>query len=419
MKKKIDETSRNALWLMAGRCFQLGIQLLTGLWVARYLGPEHYGLLSYAGACTALAASFCQLGLPATLVKELTDAPDREGEILGTALVLRFLSSLVCAGCILLATESQTIVALAALGMVLQIADSLQAWFLWRRQSRITAAAMLAGSAAGAAWKLSLLILGKGVTWFALATAIDHAAVGILFLLFYQRKQGKPLRFSPALGRSLLGRSWHFILPGLLASACAQLDRVLLRHLAGEVQVGLYAAAVTLSSAWGFVLSAIIDAAYPGIASCQQDPLRFSAQNRRLYALVFSLSAGVSLVITLLAGPGIRLLYGADYGGAVLPLQILTWSTGFSYLGVARNVWVVCRNAQKDLIWVYAAGAAVSLGLNLLLIPQLGAVGAAISALAAQMVTAIAAPFVIPSLRENGIWMLQGICLRGIWEETS
>ncbi len=42
---------------------------------------------------------------------------------------------------------------------------------------------------------------------------------------------------------------------------------------------------------------------------------------------------------------------------SVMPLRIITWYTAFSYLGVARNAWIVCENKQKYLKWVYGAAA--------------------------------------------------------------
>ncbi len=410
-----------ALWLIGGRGIQLAVQLAMGLWIARYLGPSDYGLLSYAGACTGLLASVCQLGLPSTLVKELTDGPEQEGEILGTALVLRFFSSLLCTAGLLwfsarLGTgepEKAAVVSLAALGMAAQIADSLHCWFQWRMRMAAAAAVLLAGCGAGTIWKLALLLRGKGVAWFALSAAVEHGATALLFLLVYRYQGGRRLCFSRVRALQLLSGSCHFILPGLLAGVYAQLDRILLGQLAGDAQVGLYATAVTLSGAWGFVLGAVIDAAYPGIAAAfRQDKALFARKNRQLYAVVFYLSAAAALGITILAEPAIRLLFGETYLGAVRPLQILAWSTAFSYLGVARNLWVVCEKVQQYLIWVYAAGAAVNAAMNLLLISGFGAAGTAAASLTAQMVTVLVVPFCIKPLRENGKWMLQAILLR-------
>ena len=107
-------------------------------------------------------------------------------------------------------------------------------------------------------------------------------------------------------------------------------------------------------------------------------------------------------------------MYGEAYLPAVAPLRVITWYTAFSYLGVARNAWVVCENKQKYLKYIYFAAAISNVILNLLFIPKMGAVGAAIASLAAQMITVIIVPFFIRGMRENSIMMLEAIFFRGL-----
>lgn len=418
--RKIPNAGRNALWLIFGRCAQLGIQLATGLLTARYLGPEGYGLLHYGTAYTALLASVCNLGLQTVLVTEFTRQPEKDGEILGSALMLRGLSGIL-SGVMLLYfapiahrddPEAAAIVCLSAVGLALQMGELFQSWFQWRLQSRVTAVTLLGAGLLASAYRLAMVFLRMPPAAFVLAGAVEQAAAGGTLYLAYRRMGGKKLCISRSRGIQLLKRSCHFILPGLMAAVYAQTDKLMLRYLVGDAQTGLYATAVSLSGIWGFVLSAVIDSAYPGIAEVHgKDPAAFDRKNRRLYTFVFYLSGAVSLGITWLAEPVVMLLYGKAYLGAVLPLQILTWQTAFSYLGVARNIWVVCENAQKHLVWVYTAGALVNVGLNWLLIPSMGAAGAAIASLVCQMATALAAPLLIPALRKNSILMLQAIVL--------
>ena len=154
---------------------------------------------------------------------------------------------------------------------------------------------------------------------------------------------------------------------------------------------------------------------YPSIVEAhQKDEALFQRRNRQLYAVVFYLSAVVSLCFTLFGEFAVEILYGEAYLPAVAPLKIITWYTAFSYLGVARNAWVVCKDRQKYLIYVYAAAAVSNVALNLLLIPRWGACGAAAASLTAQVVTTMVAPFFLPGLRENAEMMADAIRLREI-----
>ena len=63
----------NMNWLFLDKVIQMGVAFFVGVWVIRYLGPERYGILSYALAFTALFGVLSKLGLEAILVRELVD----------------------------------------------------------------------------------------------------------------------------------------------------------------------------------------------------------------------------------------------------------------------------------------------------------------------------------------------------------
>ena len=72
------------------------INLVIGMITARYLGPSNYGVISYVASIVAFAMPIMQLGLKHTLVREFVKYPEKEGMILGTAMVLNIISSIVC-----------------------------------------------------------------------------------------------------------------------------------------------------------------------------------------------------------------------------------------------------------------------------------------------------------------------------------
>ena len=125
----------------------------------------------------------------------------------------------------------------------------------------------------------------------------------------------------------------------------------------------------------------------------------------------------VSILITVLARPLILLLYGAAYAPAVRPLQVLTWYTAFSFLGGARDTWIVCRNQQKHLVWLSGGAAAANVLLNFWWIPQFGAVGAAAASLVTQILTVTLIPALIPSMRPNVKLMWEAVRLQGVFSK--
>ena len=419
-----NKAVKNAGYLIVGRVIQMVFGLVVSLLTARYLGPANYGLINYAGAYTAFFASICTLGINSVLVKELVDHPNDEGVVIGTTLLLRAISS-VFSACTIIAISSVIdadekatiiIVALSSIGMILHISETFKYWFQRHLESKITARTTLIAYALSSAYKIYLLASGKSVSYFALVGSIDYLCLGIILYTEYKKRDGQALAFSWNYGKALLRRSRHFILPGLMVSIYGQTDKLMLKQMIGEAEIGYYATAVSLGSMWCFILSAIIDSVYPSImeAAKAKNEQLFKKRNVQLYAIVFYMSLVVSLGFTVLANPVISIMYGESYLPAVNPLRIVTWYTAFSYLGVARNAWVVARERQKYLFTIYASSAAANVALNYLLIPALGASGAAIASLVAQIFTTLVVPFFIKAMRENSMLILDAIMLKGI-----
>ena len=108
----------------------------------------------------------------------------------------------------------------------------------------------------------------------------------------------------------------------------------------------------------------------------------------------------------------IKILYGVEYLPAATPLKIITWYTAFSYLGVARNAWLVSNNKQKYIKFMYIPAVLINVFLNALLIPVWGASGAALASLITELSTCLLLPACLKEMRPNAKLMLEGILLK-------
>lgn len=418
-----NKVLKNASWLVCGKIIQMFISLIVGILTARYLGPSNYGIINYATAYTAFFASICTLGINSVIVKEFIDNPGQEGKIIGTSLGMRALSSFLSAlsiigiSVVLDANEkiTQIVVMLCSIGMIFNVFETFNYWFQSKLQSKKTAIASLIAYTITAIYKIILLCNNKSVVYFAMATSVDYICIAIILYWFYVKDKGSKISISWSYGKQLLQKSGHFILPGLMVAIYGQTDKLMLKHMIDDAEIGYYATATALCSMWCFVLSAIIDSITPPIMeSYNEDKVKYNYLNRLLYCIVFYISVFVSIIFMFLGKFIITILYGEAYLPAVAPLRIVTWYTAFSYLGVARNAWVVCENKQKYLKNIYAAAAISNVVLNIVFIPLFGATGAAIASLIAQIITTIVVPFFIKDMRKNSIMMVEAIFFSGL-----
>lgn len=413
---------KNASWLIGGKVAQMVLSFFVGILTARYLGPGNYGLIGYASTYITFFTSLCTLGINSIIIKDFIEHPDEQGTAIGTTLVLRFMSSvlsiIMITGLSFLIDRSEAdtrlITLLCSVALLFQIFDTINYWFQSRYQSKITTLASLVAYIAVSVYRIILLAMKKSVFWFAFATSVDYIVVALFLLTAYKRYGGFNLNFSWKKAKYLLSQSYNYILSGLMVVIYGQTDKFMLKHMVDESEVGYYSVAVRICTLWVFVLQAIIDSMYPTILRMynENNTEAFERKNRQLYAIVFYVSLAVSAVFLILGGFLITFLYGKAYAPAVMPLKIVTWYTAFSYLGVARNAWIVCENKQKYLKYMYAGAAVANIILNSFLIPAWGASGAALASLVAEVLVSIVFSSLIKPMRRNCVLMLQAIVLR-------
>ncbi|MDO4622419.1 MAG: flippase [Eubacteriales bacterium] len=423
--KKIvkNKVIKNAGWLIGGKIINKILAFIVGILTARYLGPGNYGLINYAAAYTTFFAAVCSLGINSIIVKNFLEFPDEQEETLGTALVLKGIASLLSAvmitGIVYVVDRNEpvtlAVVILSSLSLIFQIYDTFQYWFQSRLQSKYPAIATNIAYIVVSVFKVILLILGKDVRWFALSNSLDYIVAGVFLFVIYKKSNGKRLSFSIRKGKQLLSKSCSFIISGLMVSIYASTDKLMLKRFLSESEVAYYSLASTLSVTWAFVLTAVIDSMYPVIVEkYQTDYASYERKNRQLYGIVFYAAMLMSVLIAGFSGPIIQILYGEKYLGAIVPLRIVVWYTAFSYLGVARNAWMVCEDKQKYLNILYPVAAVSNVLLNYLLIPKWGASGAAAASLVTQIITTTVLPAMIRPLRPNVRLMLEAVACRDL-----
>lgn len=414
---------KNAGWIIGGKVAQMILSFFISILTARYLGPGNYGIINYVAAYVAFFTSFCTLGINSVIIKDFIDHPEEQGVAIGTTLILRGISSVLSAVMIITIirvldkNEPLTIwiAFLCSVSLIFQVSDTFNYWFQSRYESKITAMATLFAYIIMSAYRVFLLVTHKTVQWFAFSTSLDHICLAVFLYIAFKRRGGPQISFSMKKGKELLGKSYHYILSGMMVAIYGQTDKLMLKHMLDETSVGYYSLASTLNLMWVFVLQAIIDSMYPTIMRLHKESRsQFERKNRQLYAIVIYVSAVVAILFVVFGKLIIRILYGDAYLDAAAPLRIITWYTIFSYLGVARNAWIVSENRQMYLKYMYFAAALLNIILNYFFISIWGASGAAAASLITQIFTSMIIPLFIQDMRPNAKMMLDAFLLRGV-----
>ena len=181
---------------MGDKVTNLGVGFLVTVVVARYLGPEEFGLFSYAISVSTLFAAAGHMGLSGLVVREIVKRPDERGTTLGTTLGLKligmgggYLLLLLYAG-LYEGISSIEFVLLATAGAVLLLRpfDIVDFWFQAFVQARYVSFARISGLLISSALKVSCVFLGASVIYFVAANVIQALVVAAMLLVLYSAK---------------------------------------------------------------------------------------------------------------------------------------------------------------------------------------------------------------------------------------
>lgn len=416
----------NTGWLFFDNILRMAGGLLVGVWVARYLGPDRYGQLSFALAFVALFSSLSTLGLDNIAVRNIVRDPSKKNEILGTTFVLRLIGGIVVLFVTMLAIFilrpvdllTRLMVGIAAAGMIFQAFDTIDYWFQSQVQSKLTVFAKNAAFLLLSIVKVALVIAKAPLLAFAWA-GIAEIAVGSMGLMVAYRLNGHYLKYwnaSLAMAKELLRDSWPLIFSGIVSMIYLRIDQVMLGEMIGNGEVGIYAAAVRLAEVWYFVPMAIYTSVFPSIleARAVSDEL-FYDRLQKLYNFMAFISYAVAVPMTFIAGWVVELVFGHAYGRAGTMLALLIWAGMFVNLGVARSTFLMSMNWTKIHFFTVFTGCLVNVVLNYVLIPNYGGIGAVIASCVAYWVAAHGSCFLYKPLFKTGNMLTKAMLYPKIW----
>lgn len=393
----LQKSLTNIGWLGGDRMVRMLGAVLVGTAVARYLGPEQFGLLNYGTAIFAIFNIASGLGLELLVVREVALNPAQEPEILGTACILKGVASVATTltaviAARLLDPHSETltiIVALLSTGAIAQAFDVVDYSFQAHTRSRFAVVPRNLVFILGSIARVAGILWHAGLLTFAWIAGGEYLFSGVGLLVsysLYRQTQGR-WKWCTAKAKALLHEGWPLLVSGLMFIIYFRADQVLLGKLSSKAIVGQYSAAIKLSEVWYAIPIVVCASVMPPILKAKEsDKERYYARLQRLYEGMIFLSVAVALC-TQFTGPFfVRLLYGKDYAMAAGILAVHIWTGVFGFMGAVSSQQLVQEKLSLSFMQRTGIGALVNLALNFALIPRWGGIGSAFATLIAQSV---------------------------------
>lgn len=355
--------------------------------LSRHLDVAGFGAFNYAFAFTYLFLSLNDFGVNTIVIREISQAPETAGRIIGAAVALRLIiacATLVTAWMViwLWPMDASLRAPLALFALILPLTALNVPGLIFQTSMRfdLSAVATIILRVSGLAFVLAVVAAGLGVTPI-LGALLVSEVVGLLVVYRLARplvtfrvhadvvQWGRLLRSAAPLAVAML-----------LTAVVNRIDFVMLERMVSLEAVGLYSAAYRITNMLEKFPLFVMVTLFPIMSRlAAADPARLRDVYRKAVARLVLLGLPLGTAVTLTAPRLLALVFGDEYSVAGGALQFLVWSTVCLYVALVGGNLLISVGRERDSLLALVAGAAVNVGLNFLLIPRRGIEGAAIA----------------------------------------
>jgi O-antigen/teichoic acid export membrane protein len=390
----IQRIAKNTLVFAVAQVVSYLLDFFFIMFIARYLGAEAFGILSFALAFTAIFIVLSDLGLQQLTTREVARDKSLTPKYLGNITIIKLILVVITFGLItltinLLGYPQQTITVVYLVGLSLifnaftQMFNSIfQAYerIEFMSLGQVLRAILLLGGA--------LLGISQGFSVFGFALLypiVNILVLGYSFAVSIKKFVLPKIEIDFSFWKSSLREALPFGLTAIFVTIYFYIDTVMLSLMKGDTVVGWYNAAYRSVYVLLFIPGAYFASIYPVmsrffVSSAKSLRLIYERSSRLIFMLALPIATG----ITLLAGRIILLIFGAEYASSIIALQILIWAVFFSFI-TNTPLWTLNSiNKQRIVTGIAFLGMVLNIILNLILIPGLSYIGASIATVATE-----------------------------------
>lgn len=421
-QKKI---ASNVIWSLGGKTVNMASALFVGILVARYLGPENYGIMNYVISYVAIFTVFATFGLDNIEIRELSRQNDKKDTILGTCFGLRILFAvlaylgIVCS-LIVYKTDRFTSMMILTYGLTLftGTGNILRNYFTSIVQNKYIVKSEIFRTFVGASIKILLLLMKAPLEYFIYAQIFDTALVASGYYISYKSIVGsvRQWKFDKTIVWFILKESFPLVLSGAAVIIYQRIDQVMIGNMLNKAEVGYFATAGKFVDLIIFLPTVLVQTVTPMLIREKEGyPETYEAKKRTFVSIVTWTSVIISLTFSILAYWLITYTYGEKYSPAIPVLQIMAFKAVGMALSASGGQIIIMERIQKWAFIRNIMGCVLCIALNYFLIPKYGIIGSASVTIVTVIFTGCFANVFIP--RYHKVMKIQLYAIFVGWKE--
>ena len=399
----------NLTWGVLAKLFS-GMKLaFLGIIIARYLGPEDFGVFSYVISFVSLFSVLAEFRLQSILVRDFSENKIDPKILLGSSLkICLFFASigyLSLSLIVYILDDNNTMkffLLIYGLSYFFQIFRFLRAFFISKLLNKLIIRAELIAAFSLLAIGAMFIYLQLSVIYFVALRVFDVFMFSVLLVILYTKNEGSILLWKEnvAVRKKLIIDSFPLVLSGFAVIIFNKIDQVMLRHFIDDYAVGQYSAAVSITGIISFIPIVISESITPILVSKRKKNIELYKKSRQSFSNILIWGSLVlSIIIMLLSPYIISILYGSEYNPAIGVMKIFAFKGVFVAMGaVAAQIMII--EAVHQLAYVKSViGGIVNIVFNYFLILKLGMIGAVWASLLAFLLSSYIVHFFMKRYR--------------------
>lgn len=374
----------NSLWMMLEKFLGVFGVIFVMSYVAKYIGPENFGKIALSTTLFTFVQTFSWFGNQEILFKRVSRNTQSGLQYLENTQNIRKFLFFSLTFPILLGLYIFS----DLLTLIFGISTAFSSYFLTQDIYNIYNNATLR-SYINAISNITGLFIALGIRYFIVEYKLDYAYLALPIVLvtlipfslkkFIFNRQDKAQQVTcAAYKKYYLWAGGALVISSLSVSFYTQITSLMLAALTSTYELGIYAAAVTIGSAWTFVNFSIITSIFSKIYR-ENNRLESYKMIAKLNLIVICVSLGVIAVLALLGEWIIMTLYGADYEDAYHLLLILASATMCGGLGTVAARLIIKEENYTYISKKMLVVALSSIPISYMMIHLFGLKGAAYS----------------------------------------
>ena len=374
----------NSLWMMLEKVISIFGLIFVTSYVAKYIGPTNFGKIALATTLFTFVQTLTWFGNQEILFKRVSKNHQSGLNYLSNTQKIRFYLFLLMSLPILFALYVFT----DLLTLVFGIATALATYFITQDiyavynnavlHSYINAIVNMVGLSIALAVRYVIVLFEMEYAYLSIPIVLVTLIPYLLKRYWFNRSLKTPILNQQKYRKYYFLAGGSLVISTLAVSFYTQITSLMLAKLTSLKDLGIYAVAVTLGTAWSFINFAVITSVLSKIYR-EKSHYESYVMIAKLNLVILAVSLSVVAVLGLLGPWIIETLYGAAYQDAYKLLIILALSTMLSGLGTIAARLMVKEESyayiSKKMLFVALSALPISYGM----IYAYGLIGAAYS----------------------------------------